>query len=169
MDTKIYKFKKKWKVKKAYRTVDLMNKVINSNKFEEKVVSYSFTDRRYSYSREDEWEEVTDNNRIYEILKKGNEQYNIRKNDYVWKLKIKLGRYLPQVGRREKDLIITQNWFIKSSTDKELAAHWFHEYAHVLGFHHDYERTDRRPHSIPYGLGVIVEEVISEMEKVSTE
>ena len=161
--SKLFKFKKKWKVKKARRAVELMNKAINSKEFKDEVLAFEFTDRRYRYSPNDNWQEIADNEKIYDIILKGNEQYNNREDDYRWTLKIKLGRFLRQVGRREQDLIITQNWFIKSSstTDIDLAAHWVHEYAHVLGFHHDYDRTDRRPKSIPYALGTIVKKVLS--------
>ncbi len=158
--SKMYKFRKKWKVKKARRAVALMNEAINSEAFKEEVLKFDFSDRRYRYDPKDDWQEITDNMKIFDILLKGNEQYRNREDDYVWKLKIKLGRYLQQVGRREQDLIITQNWFMRSATDIRLAAHWVHEYAHVLGFHHDYEDTDRRPKSIPYGLGTIVKKVL---------
>lgn len=161
--TKLYKFRKRWKVKKARRVVELMNKVINSKAFEKEILAYSFTDRRYRHSKKDEYREIQDNKEIYEILRKGNEQKSKDGEDYIWKLRIKLGRGLRQVGRREGHLIITQNWFFKKSgNDKSVAAHWFHEYAHVLGFAHDFEKTDRRPDSIPYGLGTIVLKILNE-------
>ena len=166
MDTKIeiqqlFKFRKSWMKKKAHRVVILMNEVINSDEFRDRVNGFDFKDRRYKASPTSEVREITDNKEIYELLKKGNEQYSDSGNDYLWRLKIKLGRGLRQVGRREKDLIITQNWFLKrSNNDHSVAAHWFHEYCHVLGFMHDYKDTDIRPFSIPYAVGDIVEDLL---------
>lgn len=158
---KLYKFRKKWKVRKAKKVVALMNKAINSDQFKQEVLAYEFTDRRYRLSPKDEYREISDNNEIFKILMKGHEQNSTEGADYTWKLNIKLGRLLPQVGRREGDLIITQNWFFKkSNNENRIAAHWFHEYSHVLGFGHDYEKTERRPHSVPYGLGTIIEKVL---------
>ncbi len=158
---KLYKFKKQWRVRKAKRVADLMNRVINSDRFKQEVLGYEFTDRRYRPSSSEEYQEINDNEEIYEILMKGNEQDSNEGEDHTWKLHIKLGRGLRQVGRREGNLIITQNWFFKKpENEKEIAAHWFHEYSHVLGFHHDFERTDRRPDSVPYGLGTIVKRVL---------
>lgn len=158
----LYKFKKQWRIRKARRIVGLMNTVINSEQFKKEVLAYEFTDRRHRQSSKDEYREVTDNQEIYEILMKGIEQNAVSGADYTWKLYIHLGRGLRQVGRREGNLIVTQNWFFKKdNNDKEVAAHWFHEYSHVLGFHHDYERTDRRKDSVPYALGTIVERVLA--------
>jgi hypothetical protein len=140
-----------------------MNQVINSDEFRAAVNAYDFQDRRYQKNPGGPVEEITDNMKIYEILKQGNEQYGNRQNDHVWDLHIKLGRLLRQVGRREKELIVTQNWFMRRSSDIRLAAHWVHEYSHVLGFKHDYDRTPRREHSVPYALGTIVENVYKQL------
>ena len=164
METKIilenlYKFKKTWKIKKAKKIVKLMNEVINSNSFEKELLAFKFSDTRFRH--DNEFQEIKSNKEIHQILKKGFEQNSADGNDYIWKLNIKLGRRLPQVGRRVGNLIITQNWFFKRDKNhSKVASHWFHEYSHVLGFHHDYEETERRPNSVPYGLNQIVEKVL---------
>lgn len=158
--TKLYKFKKQWRIKKARRVVVSMNEIINSELFKQKVRDFDFTDRRHRYTKEEEYREVTDNQEILDILMKGREQGSPEGDDYIWKLNIKLGRGLRQVGRREGNLIITQNWFFKPpGNEGSLAAHWIHEHSHVLGFHHDFKETTRRIKSIPYGLGTIAKEV----------
>lgn len=163
---KLFKFNKRWKIRKAKRVVNLMNKVLNSENFKREILDYEFTDRRYRQSRSDQFREIIDNNEIYDILMKGYEQNSSEGNDYTWKLNIKLGRFLRQVGRREGNLIITQNWFFKkNNNDYKVAAHWIHEYSHVLGFHHDYEKTERRKDSIPYALGTIVEKVLEDLNQ----
>lgn len=161
--TKLYKFKKSWKVKKAHRAVELMNQVINSEKFKAKVLEFNFQDTRYRASADEEYRNIDSNEDIYNILRKGEEQGSSDGVDFTWKLRIKLGRGLSQVGRRDGNLIITQNWFIKrDNNDSEVAAHWVHEYLHVLGFGHDYDDTERRPYSVPYGIGGIVSDLLNE-------
>ncbi|MFB9054000.1 hypothetical protein ACFFVB_13010 [Formosa undariae] len=157
----LYKFKKAWQIGKARRVSALMNQVINSNEFKNEVLEWKFSDRRYRHSSNEDYQEISDNNKILEILMKGYEQNSNEGEDYTWVLNIKLGRLLRQVGRREGDLIITQNWFFKKPDNEiEIAAHWFHEYSHILGFHHDYDSTERRPDSVPYALGTIVKKVL---------
>lgn len=160
--SKLYKFRKRWRIKKAERVVALMNKAINSEQFKQEILAYKFTDTRYRQFKEDDHREITNNQEIYDILMRGVEQNSDGNADYTWKLYIKLGRGLSQVGRREGNMIITQNWFFKrNKNDIEVASHWVHEYSHVLGFHHDYERTERRKDSVPYALNTIVEKILN--------
>ncbi|HNC40316.1 MAG TPA: hypothetical protein PK522_00880 [Nitrosomonas sp.] len=42
-------------------------------------------------------------------------------------------------------------------SDCEKAGNLAHEISHQLGFHHDFERTARRPYSFPYVIGSAVE------------
>ncbi|MFA0964535.1 hypothetical protein AB9P05_22195 [Roseivirga sp. BDSF3-8] len=157
----LYKFNRTWKKKKARRVVALMNTVINSEEFKEKVLAYDFQDTRYRRSSKEAYERLSDNQQIYDILMKGNEQESPEGDDHTWQLRIKLGRFLFQVGRREGDLIITQNWFFrKDGNEAAVAGHWAHEYAHMLGFNHDYEPTERRDQSVPYAIGHIIEEIL---------
>ena len=163
---KLFKFKKNWQKRKARRVAHLMENVINSDEFGDRVKAYDFKDRRYRPSKNEEWKEITENAKILDILRKGNEQGSEKNDDHEWKLNIKLGRFLSQVGRREGQLIITQNWFFKiANNDHSVAGHWVHEYAHVLGFGHDFEKTDRRPHSVPYAVGTIAEEIAEKMNQ----
>lgn len=159
---KLYKFKKSWMIKKAHRVVALMNEVINSDEFREEIKKFNFKDRRYQENSKGEIREILDNEEILGLLKRGREQDSTDGIDYTWKLYIALGRLNSQVGRREGNLIITQNWLLKTpKNDAAVASHWFHEYAHVLGFKHDFDDTDIRPFSVPYALNEIVERVLA--------
>ena len=163
---KLYKFKKKWMIKKAHRVVALMNEVINSDEFGEAVKNYKYKDTRYRLDPRSDFQQIESGEEILEILRKGREQGSDQGDDYKWNLEIKLGRFRRVVGTRLGDLITTQNWLLKKSdNDPEVASHWFHEYAHVLGFHHDRDSTDIRPDSVPYALNTIVEDVIKELKK----
>lgn len=163
---KLYKFKKKRMVKKANRVVALMNVVINSQEFEDGVKNYKYLDTRYRLDPKDEYRSIETGEEILEILRKGQEQGSQSGNDYEWNLEIKLGRFKRVVGTRLGNLITTQNWLLKKDdNDPKVTSHWFHEYAHVLGFHHDRKVTDIRPHSVPYALNTIVEDVIEKLKK----
>jgi hypothetical protein len=53
---------------------------------------------------------------------------------------------------------IFMNWYYFNSYDiAQVAANIAHEWTHKLGFDHDYNRTARRPYSVPYGVGCLVE------------
>lgn len=163
---RLFKFKKKWMRKKARRVVVLMNEVINSDKFKKEILDYDFKDRRYRLDPKEQHREITDNQEIYDILMRGHEQNSEDGVDYTWKLRIALGRFNDQVGRRQGNLITTQNWFLKiKGNEAKVASHWFHEYAHMLGFYHDKKKTPIRPYSVPYALNEIVEKVLLEREK----
>lgn len=166
---RLYKFKKRWMKSKVRRVVALMNEVINSDEFGRRVIDHQYTDTRYRLDPNDDFRTIETGEEILELLRKGYEQGSDQGNDYEWNLVIKLGRFRGVVGTRLGDLITTQNWFFKKKgNDDEVAGHWFHEYAHVLGFHHDKDATDIRPNSVPYALNKIVEDTIAELKKQSS-
>lgn len=164
---RLYKFKKKWMIQKANRVVALMNEVINSDEFGKEVIEFNYTDTRYRLDPTSEYREISSGEEILNILRKGHEQNSQAGNDYKWELEIKLGRMGSVVGSRLGNLITTQNWFMKQQgNDHQVASHWFHEYAHVLGFHHDKGATDIRPNSVPYALNTIVERVLESNQTI---
>jgi hypothetical protein len=56
---------------------------------------------------------------------------------------------------------IFMNWNYFNSYDiAQVAANIAHEWTHKLGFDHDYNRTARRPYSVPYGVGCLVQTLI---------
>lgn len=48
---------------------------------------------------------------------------------------------------------------------EDVANNVMHEWLHKLGFGHDSKRTARRPYSVPYAVGNIIEDLIIEMRK----
>ena len=61
----------------------------------------------------------------------------------------------------ENGIIYTKRHFVNSATLPQLAGHYAHEYCHLLGFEHDFNATDQRQFSVPYGIGDIVETMAS--------
>jgi hypothetical protein len=55
---------------------------------------------------------------------------------------------------------IFMNWFwFDAFSVAQVAGNLAHEWTHKLGFDHDYKATARRPYSVPYGVGCIVEQL----------
>ena len=51
--------------------------------------------------------------------------------------------------------------YYQSATVAELSNTLVHEWTHKMGFDHDYDETPQRPYSVPYGVGDIIEELVS--------
>lgn len=66
------------------------------------------------------------------------------------------------VGYEDEDGSVHQNsTFLDDYENCDVADNLAHESCHVLGWSHDYEDTDIRPYSVPYGIGQIVSALIS--------
>jgi hypothetical protein len=55
------------------------------------------------------------------------------------------------------DTITTNRRFFSGFDESALAGHLGHEWLHTLGFEHDFKATARRPFSVPYALGDLIE------------
>ncbi len=153
-------FKKKKDVEKAEKARLLIEKTINDKSFHDKVTSAKFEDRRFR-DRSGTTHQIEDNTEILERLLIGNEQYGERNSDYEWDLKIVLFRSLAnEIGHRNRDTIFTKKKQFRQMTTERVAAHWIHEYAHVIGFTHDHEVTKIRPNSVPYAVGSISRKIM---------
>ncbi len=60
------------------------------------------------------------------------------------------------------EIWINQKFFDLNS-QAQIAGNILHEWTHKLGFEHDYYSTTSRNYSVPYGVGTIIEEIISNM------
>lgn len=141
--------------------VELMSSVLNSQAFQDKVLAGDFRDRRFK-DRAGVVQEIGDNKRILELILNGEEQLGEGGADAVWSLDLKLIRGIGFIGRRVGNQIQTRKRWFRRNSNASVAGHWIHEYLHVLGFIHDYDRTARRDFSVPYLVGYIAEEVARE-------
>ena len=55
------------------------------------------------------------------------------------------------------DTVTTNRRFYSGFDETDIAGHLGHEWLHKLGFEHDFKATARRPHSVPYALGELIE------------
>jgi hypothetical protein len=61
----------------------------------------------------------------------------------------------------DSDTITTNRRFFSGFDESEVAGHLGHEWLHTLGFEHDFKATARRPFSVPYALGDLIETLAS--------
>lgn len=145
---------------KAQRVQKLIEFVANHPTFHEKILNADFEDRRFVKENGDVVK-MDDNQKILDLILAGKEQHVKEGADNEWDLRVSLYRSLSfEVGHRSNERIFTKKRKFRKFTDRYIAAHWIHEYMHVLGFTHDFKRTDRRPDSIPYLVGEIAGEVL---------
>lgn len=87
-------------------------------------------------------------------------EFGIRRNLRPWTLWCGWPFYR-EVGHRDRDvpnIIVTQDCKMDAMSVTELAAHWLHEYMHMLGFEHSYDDDALRKFSVPYFAQHLLEE-----------
>ena len=148
-------FNRKSDLEKAELIRKLIKEVVNDDHFREEVLKADFKDRRFV----DEKGTVTEINNNEVILQKiisGKEQYTGETEDYEWDLRVTLYRsWTSEIGHRSRETIFTKKRKYRNLSARFIAAHWIHEYMHVIGFTHDFKKTKIRPYSIPYLIGTI--------------
>jgi hypothetical protein len=159
---------------KVLSAVDLMERVLSSEQFRQAVLNHMYEGKRQFVQNErtDGNGTVIESNltnaRIYQILMEGAEQLkgvtaridrvaNLNLNLYTAPWYNKWGTVgYGYPGQPE----IYMNWYyFNSFTIAEVAANVAHEWTHKLGFDHDYDSTARRPYTVPYSIGDIVQQV----------
>jgi hypothetical protein len=59
--------------------------------------------------------------------------------------------------------IYMNNYYFSDYTPGEIAGNLIHEWLHKLGFDHDYNSTARRPYTVPYAIGYIIDDLTSKL------
>lgn len=146
---------------KAGRVRLIIEKVVNDQAFREKILDAEFKDRRF-LKVDGTIVNIDDNRKVLDMIIGGKEQYREEDADYEWDMSVALYRSLTrEVGHRKRETIFTKKRKFRKATDEYVAAHWIHEYAHVIGFIHDFKNTEIRPFSIPYLIYDIAERMLN--------
>lgn len=149
---------------KAEKIRHLIEETINDSEFQQKILNADFKDRRFT-DEKNNTSEIEENEIILNKILSGKEQYSNDVADNEWDLKISLYRSLTtELGHRNRDTILTKKRKFRVLSERMIAAHWIHEYVHVIGFTHDYKRTKVRPYSVPYLVGSIANELLESKE-----
>jgi hypothetical protein len=145
---------------KIKQAADIVERVLNSEQFHQAVVNFT-------YEGEPQFVQNNglSNEQIYQTLMAGRETYN-GVDDHVANLDLNL--YTPPFYKKWSVVgygypgqpEIFMNWYyFDSFSIAEVAGNVAHEWCHKLGFDHDYKRTARRPYSVPYGIGGLVQQL----------
>ena len=162
--TQLINFKKSSDLKKAERIKFLIEDVANDPSFREKIVNADFKDRGFVEENGNRIE-MKNNQDILEKIVGGKEQFSDNEKDFIWGLRVVLYRSITgEVGHRSRDTIFTKKRKFRKLDERYIASHWIHEYVHVIGFTHDFKKTEVRPFSVPYLVGSIALEILKSKE-----
>lgn len=134
----------------------LLTDVLNSQEFRDGVLSATFQGRPGFASDPRSPQE------IYRAIREAKESYtdaadgevdlNLSLENLSW-----FQRNVVGYTTESSDTLTTNRRFFSGFEPAEIAGHVAHEWLHKLGFEHDFKATARRPDSVPYELGELVE------------
>lgn len=133
--------------------------VMKSDQLRDKVVNFTYSGQKIFVQNND-----LTNEQVYETLMAAAELYPTRTEpNGVADIKVKI--YYPPwysvtsavafTSTTDAYLNIYDSYF-SSASIADLAETLIHEWTHKLGFDHDYDSTARRPYSVPYAVGSMV-------------
>jgi hypothetical protein len=140
-------------IDKYVKAVELTEKVINSERFKERLLKLELTNTNNKTNQE-----------IYDLMMKGAEilePLEDREVDVFITMYYKNNKTVGYTYPSTKDTWVNSKFF-DSYTPADVGCNLIHEWLHKLGFDH----TSAREHtSVPYAVGYLVEDCIEEMEK----
>lgn len=141
---------------KLDKATQLMGNVLNSKEFRDAVLSADFAGKPGFAS------EARSPQEVYATIRAAKENYtaaadgevdlNVNLENFSWFQRNTVG-----YTTESSDTLTTNRKFFSGFEPNELAGHLAHEWLHKLGFEHDFKATARRPDSVPYELGDLVE------------
>lgn len=141
----------------------MLEKAVNSEEFKQRVLHFTYQGQ----------EAFVQNNgltnlQVYNSLMAGAEMLpQVTSANNMMDLFLELytsswtGRNVIGYTTPSTSVIYMNTYFYNDATPAETAANMIHEWTHKLGFDHDYRSTSRRPYSVPYAIGNIVEDLLS--------
>ncbi len=137
---------------KIDQAILLLEKVVNSYEFKDKVLNHQYQGQRKFASSE------LSNEAIYAKIMAGKEQLSLVEDNtlnleirpyYSW-------RSVVAYTTKQSHLVYFNTKFLNYYSPHDVAKTLMHEWLHKIGFEHDFSATNRRPYSVPYGIGEIV-------------
>jgi hypothetical protein len=152
-------------LQKVYAAQHTLNKILNNEKFRERVLRFT-TDGlfRFYYRRSflGKWiDRPHSNHEVYEILthSSGEQSANIKQVNL--NLEMLPGGQEEQLGYTNPDdqrIYTYRNWF-NSLSLAGYTSHLAHEWCHQLGFTHASKPDEKTHNSVPFGIGHITQEI----------
>lgn len=141
---------------KLDRAMVKLGEVLSSREFKDAVLGHTFAGKPGFASDERPPAE------IYAVIRAAKERYtssadgevdvNLELRSLSW-----FHRGVVGYTSEGSDTITTNRRHFAGFDEAELAGHLGHEWLHTLGFEHDFKATARRPFSVPYALGDLIE------------
>ena len=144
---------------KLTNAAKLLERVVNSTEFKDRVLTYKFSSAA-----------GLTNEQIYNLIMSGKEVLSPTEDHEIdidimmyYSIKGVIGYTYPNVLRTW-----VNRRFFKNFSSANIAGNLIHEWAHKVGFDHDFFNTKQRPYSVPYALGYLVEELgrVPMLEKI---
>jgi hypothetical protein len=154
-------------LKKLTVAKDGLQSALNSEKFEQAVLNFTFDNNKTFYYRKNLFGRFIDPpytiKEVFEIIMTGNESPGNAAPNQMDLYLVLLPTINPGVigygNPGSKEIYTYRNWF-ESLSVAEYAAHITHEWSHKLGFDHSQNHTRKRKFSVPYAIGDLAEELI---------
>jgi len=145
---------------KIYQAKSLIEDVINSDIFRAKVLGHTYQNKITFVQNND-----MTNEQIYRYMMTGQE-VGVKDADEAINLRLVLVKvpfykfWLRNVigwtNPGDPNIYMNSKFFWRFTTE-QIAANMVHEWLHKMGFDHDFNGTARRPYSVPYSVGNMIE------------
>ncbi len=148
---------------KLDQAVEILGKVFNSPEFKQQILAYAEYQGGFANT------EGLTNQQIFDKIMAGAENFaptadhemdlDVEIRNLGWFQRNVVGYTTPDTS------VITSNRrFFDNYTPSEIAGNLAHEWMHKIGFDHDFNATARRPYSVPYAVGDLVESLAEQYD-----
>ncbi len=147
---------------KVQAAVDLVKQVVRSGAFRERILNHTYQGQKTFVQNGGK-----SNQEIYLTLLKGAERLQPEVDHEIdIDLQLYTNNSTNVVGYTYPN--VTRVWmntkYFRNYVPAQVARNLIHEWLHKLGFDHDSGATARRPYSVPYGVGNIIEDLCYDIE-----
>jgi hypothetical protein len=147
-------------VSKMNEALEKVRIVINSAEFKDRIIAHTYKGDKTFVQNDD-----LSNEEVYEKIMIGAETLNLEEDQEMdidvtmyYKNNSTIGYTYPNTPKTW-----VNSKFFNRNSHAQIAKNIVHEWTHKLGFEHDFKRTSRRPYSVPYAVGTIIEDLIDEL------
>jgi hypothetical protein len=154
---------------KLNQAVTILNQVLNGPDFKDKILGFTYQGKQQFVQNNN-----LTNLQIYDLIMSGAERLpKVTSADQSADMYLSI--YYPPWYKRfssavaftyanDPKLYIYNNYYNGASL-ADLSETLVHEWVHKLGFDHDFNSTARRPYSVPYGVGSVINDLVTQYLK----